>query len=104
MEKLYKKYENNKFIILGTLKSLLAKKNDKALSLLNKLDKMKFSDYQENENILLKAVLYLNLSNVSESKIYFNEFFENLPANYLHVRAYDYFIIENKSRYFGANF
>lgn len=104
-ERLYKKYENNKFIILGYFKSLYwQKKNDKALSLLNKLDKMKFSDYQENENILLKAALYLNLSNVSESKIYFNELFENLPANYLHVRAYDYFIIENKSKYFGVNF
>ncbi len=104
-ESLYKKYENNKFIILGYFKSLYwQKKNDKALSLLNKLDKMEFPDYQENENILLKAALYLNLSNVSESKIYFNELFEKLPANYLHVRAYDYFIIENKSKYFGTNF
>ncbi len=71
-ESLYKKYENNKFIILGYFKSLYwQKKNDKALSLLNKLDKMEFPDYQENENILLKAALYLNLSNVSESKILF---------------------------------
>ncbi|WPM06305.1 flagellar assembly lytic transglycosylase [Borreliella sinica] len=104
-ERLYKKYENNKFIMLGYFKSLYwQKKNDKALSLLNKLDKMKFSDYQENENILLKAALYLNLSNIGESKIYFNELFENLHANNLHVRAYDYFIIENKSKHFGANF
>ncbi|AJA90634.1 transglycosylase [Borreliella chilensis] len=104
-EKLYKKYENNKFILLGYFKSLYwQKKNDKALGLVNKLDKMEFSEYQENENILLKAVLYLNLSNASESKIYFNKLFENLPANSLHVRAYDYFIIENKSKYFGTNF
>ncbi len=103
--KLYKKYENNKFVVLGYFKSLYwQKKNDEAFLILNKLDKLNFLEDQENENLLFKAVLYSNMSNIHESLIYFRKLFEDLPAGSLHIRAHDYFILENRISYLNPNF
>ncbi|WKC58412.1 lytic transglycosylase domain-containing protein [Borrelia sp. P9F1] len=95
--KLYKKYEDNKYILLGYFKSLYwQRKNDEALLVLNKLDKMNLLETQVNENILFKAVLYFNISDIDESLVYFRKLFEDLPAGYLHVRAHDYLILDDR--------
>ncbi|WP_238614507.1 flagellar assembly lytic transglycosylase [Borrelia turcica] len=95
--KLYKKYEDNKYVVLGYFKSLYwQKKNDEALLVLNKLDKMNFLESQLNENILFKAVLYFNIADINESLVYFRKLFEDLPAGYLHVRAHDYLILDER--------
>lgn len=101
---LYKRY-NNKFIILGYFKSLYwQKKNDKALLVLNKLEKMDFEQYQENENLLFKAVLYFNASDINSALVYFKKLFEDLPAEYLHVRAHDYLVLEERSSLLNLSF
>ncbi|UPA15159.1 flagellar assembly lytic transglycosylase [Borrelia turicatae] len=103
--KLYKRYDNNKFIILGYFKSLYwQKKNDEALLVLNKLEKMNFAQSQENENLLFKAVLYFNASDINSSLIYFSKLFEDLPAEYLHVRAHDYLVLEERSNLLSSVF
>ncbi|MCZ6924549.1 MAG: hypothetical protein O7D30_03625, partial [Rickettsia endosymbiont of Ixodes persulcatus] len=103
--KLYKKYDSNKFIILGYFKSLYwQKKNDEALLVLNKLEKMDFFQSQENENILFKAVLYFNASDVNSSLVYFKKLFEDLPAGYLHIRAHDYLNLENRPGLLSSSF
>ncbi|AHH13758.1 Soluble lytic murein transglycosylase [Borrelia hermsii MTW] len=103
--KLYKRYDNNKFIILGYFKSLYwQKKNDEALLVLNKLEKMDFVQSQENENLLFKAVLYFNASDIDLSLVYFRKLFEELPAEYLHVRAHDYFVLEERSSLLNPSF
>ncbi|WP_232535927.1 lytic transglycosylase domain-containing protein [Borrelia sp. A-FGy1] len=95
--KLYKKYEDNKYIALEYFKSLYwQKKNNEALLVLNKLDKMNFLESQMNENILFKAVLYFNISDINESLVYFKKLFEDLPAGYLHVRAHDYLVSDER--------
>lgn len=102
---LYKKYDSNKFIILGYFKSLYwQRKNDEALLVLNKLEKMDFVQSQENENILFKAVLYFNASDVDSSLVYFKKLFEDLPAGYLHVRAHDYLKLENRPGLLSSSF
>ncbi|AOW96041.1 flagellar assembly lytic transglycosylase [Borrelia miyamotoi] len=103
--KLYKKYDSNKFIILGYFKSLYwQKKNDEALLVLNKLEKMDFFQSQDNENILFKAVLYFNASDVNSSLVYFKKLFEDLPAGYLHIRAHDYLNLENRPGLLSSSF
>ncbi|ETZ18333.1 Soluble lytic murein transglycosylase [Borrelia duttonii CR2A] len=103
--KLYNKYNDNKFIILGYFKSLYwQKKNNEALLVLNKLEKMDFMQAQENENLLFKAVLYFNISDINTSLIYFKKLFENLPAEYLHVRAHDYLVLEGKDNLLNSTF
>ncbi|XXG15876.1 lytic transglycosylase domain-containing protein [Borrelia puertoricensis] len=103
--KLYERYYNNKFIILGYFKSLYwQKKNDEALLVLNKLEKMNFAQSQENENLLFKAVLYFNASDINSSLIYFSKLFEELPSEYLHVRAHDYLVLEERSSLLSSSF
>ena len=103
--KLYTKYDSNKFIILGYFKSLYwQKKNNEALLVLNKLEKMDFLQFQEQENILFKAVLYFNAADINSSLIYFKKLFEDLPAGYLHIRAHDYLTLEDRSGLLSADF
>ena len=49
-----------------------------------------------SENILFKAALYFNISDINESLVYFKKLFEGLPAGYLHVRAHDYLILDER--------
>ncbi|BCR21697.1 lytic transglycosylase domain-containing protein [Borrelia sp. HM] len=103
--KLYTKYDSNKFIMLGYFKSLYwQKKNNEALLVLNKLEKMDFSQSQEQENILFKAVLYFNAADINSSLIYFKKLFEDLPAGYLHIRAHDYLTLEDRSGLLSSDF
>ncbi|UPA16130.1 lytic transglycosylase domain-containing protein [Borrelia coriaceae] len=103
--KLYRRYDNNKFIALGYFKSLYwQKKNDEALLVLNKLEKMDFMQFQENENLLFKAVLCFNISDINSSLIYFSKLFEDLPADYLHVRAHDYLFLEERFNILSSSF
>ncbi|UGQ17660.1 flagellar assembly lytic transglycosylase [Borrelia sp. RT1S] len=95
--KLYNKYEDNKYIVLGYFRSLYwQKKNAEALLVLNKLDKMNLLGTQVSENILFKAVLYFNISSVNESLVHFRKLFEDLPASHLHVRARDYLVADER--------
>ncbi|UER68011.1 lytic transglycosylase domain-containing protein [Borrelia sp. BU AG58] len=95
--KLDRRYEDNRYIALGYFKSLYwQKKNEEAILVLNKLDKMDLLESQVNENILFKAVLYFNISDIDKSLVYFRRLFEDFPAGYLHVRAHDYLILDER--------